>query len=506
MKSIGSRKTRHLLLLAVFSIALVVSACAPAAPAGSADTQTSEGKEIVISIAPGAYYPSEPTEDNPNPPTFFKTLAAEYEAAHPGVKIELVEVPQTVSGDTWRVTVFQGGTEPHIINNNYIRVWQEASNDWYVPLNDYLEQPNPYTPEGTPGSERWKDSIPDVVWDTTVDANGNQYLTTVDAVAVGYFYNKAIFEEVGIPTELVTDTSLWTDWESMLADLAKLKDAGYEPLALSMSTATPYNYNWFDGTTLTSVYRDKIESMWEPDAQWHAMNQHEVACAIQNGILSANDGEFSDWIDILANFEPYWISGYTSATPDEAYRLFINGDSPILLANAANDMERVLRDAEFDFGVSYFPPVDAKTSEYAANVDTAYLVGGFTSGYAMTDRARREGIEDEVIDFLMFITAQPQWSRVVLDAPRSVPTLLGLDIPEALLPLVNFLDLPIRAFKDPDPRLTKRYGEEHRRLMQEYFSEQISKEDLIAAEDRLMTSEAEKLIAENEWDCAFQLE
>ena len=87
-----------------------------------------------------------------------------------------------------------------------------------------------------------------------------------------------------------------------------------------------------------------------------------------------------------------------------------------------------------------------------------------------------------------------------------MPTLLGLDVPDALQPLAAFLDLPIRALKDPDPRLTKRYGEEHRRLMQEYFTEQISKEELIEAEDRLMLAEAEKVILENDWTCDFQLE
>ncbi len=469
-------------------------------------TSVAAQDEIVIRFAPGAYFPAEATEDNPFPPTMMNELVAEYEAMNPGVKIELIEVPQNISGDQWRITVFQGQNEPHILNNNYIRVWQEEGNDWYVPLNDYITQANPHTPEGTAGSESWQDSIPQVVWDTTYHTgSGNQYVVTVDAVAVGFFYNKEMLDAAGFDTEFDASYSLWADWESMIAELDTLAATGVEPIALSMSTATPFNYNWFDGTTLTSVYRDKIESMWEPDATWHALNQREFACAIQNEIVSANDPEFADWIDILANFEPYWIDGYPTATPDEAYRLFITGEVPFLLANAAADMARVLRDADFEFGVSYFPPLTETTSAYAANNDTAYLVGGFTSGYVVTDRARREGITDEVVDFLMYVTAQPQWSRVVLDAPRSVPTLVGLDVPDALLPLTNFLELPIRALKDPDPRLTKRYGEEHRRLMQEYFTAQIDKDTLIREQDRLMRSEAAKTIAENDWTCDFQV-
>ena len=75
-----------------------------------------------------------------------------------------------------------------------------------------------------------------------------------------------------------------------------------------------------------------------------------------------------------------------------------------------------------------------------------------------------------------------------------------------LKPTVAFLELPIRALKDPDPRLSRRYGEDHRRLMQEYFTDQIDLETLIAEEDRLMTREARVVIAENEWSCDFQME
>ena len=193
-------------------------------------------------------------------------------------------------------------------------------------------------------------------------------------------------------------------------------------------------------------------------------------------------------------------------TWDEAYRLFITGEAPFLLGNAASNTLQVNRDADFNWSVSYFPPVTETTSPHAANNETAYLVAGFTSGFTVTDRARREGIEEQVVDFLMFMTAQPQWGRVVSDSPRTIPTQKGLDVPVALSAALAFLDLPIRALKDPDPRLSRRYGEDHRRLMQEYFTGQIDLDTLIAEEDRLMTREARVVIAENEWSCDFQME
>ena len=125
---------------------------------------------------------------------------------------------------------------------------------------------------------------------------------------------------------------------------------------MSMSTASPYTYNWFDGTSLTSMYIDHIESWWEPGASWHALNQREFACAIQNGLISAHDDAFADWLGLLADFEPMWVEGYSTMTWDEAYRLFITGKVPFLLGNAASQTLNVTRDADFNWGISYFPP------------------------------------------------------------------------------------------------------------------------------------------------------
>ena len=423
--------------------------------------------------------------------------------------VELVDAPSNISGDQWRSAVFNGQNEPHIIVNNYIRVWQEQGNDWYVPLNDYIEAPNPYiSPKARRVAESWADSIPDVVWNTTYHTGQRQSVCRNGQRRRGRFllqYRHA-GNANGIDTAFDISYSLWEDWETMIAEMGALAEAGYEPLALSMSTASPYTYNWFDGTSLTSMYIDHIESWWEPGASWHALNQREFACAIQNDLISAHDDAFADWLQLLADFEPMWVDGYATMTWDEAYRLFITGQVPFLLGNAASNTLQVNRDADFNWSVSYFPPVTETTSPHAANNETAYLVAGFTPGFTVTDRARREGIEEQVVDCLMFMTAQPQWGRVVSDSPRTIPTQKGLDVPEALSAALAFLDLPIRALKDPDPRLSRRYGEDHRRLMQEYFTGQIDLDTLIAEEDRLMTREARVVIAANEWSCDFQME
>lgn len=479
---------------------LMGAAATPLVASCSSKSKNSGGKitgELDIEV--GSYYPAPATDSDPNPPTMIKTIISEYQEKHSDVKINLVQAPDTVSGDTWRTTVFQGGTEPHIITNNYIRVWQEAVNDWYVPLNDYITKPNSYVPSGKPGHDQWKDEIPDYVWETTVDSKGNQYLITTDGVVAGMFFNKKIFSQLGLPTELkYENVSIWKDWEDMLGSLDTLKGAKYQAVALSMNEAAPFSYNWVDGIALTSTFYDRLQEMGEPasptDKKWHALSQKEFAEAVKKGTFSATDPRYGAWLDLMTKYQQYWASGYTSATADEDQSLFVNQKAPIWIAVLSSSLKNLKQVAKFDFGVTQFPVINGTTTSYASKVTTPWLTGGPTSGWTVTKRAKTEGKVELAVDFLQYMTAQPQWSRMVTDAQTTVPYVKGLSVPGVLAQLPPFLKTPIRAFKDPDPRVTKQYGVQHRKLMQQYFTKQIDRKKLVQSEQSLLESQTAQVL------------
>lgn len=480
--------------------AIMAAGASPLLAACSGKKSSNSAGKITgqLDVEVGAYYPSTPTDSDPHPPTMIKTIVSEYESKHAGVKINLIQQPATVSADTWRVTVFQGGTEPHVLTNNYIRVWQEAVNDWYVPLNDYITKPNAYVPSGKPGHDHWQDEIPDYVWDTTINAKGQQYLVTTDGVVAGMFFNKEVFSRLGLPTEPQHQSSVWEDWQHMLDSLDKLKASNDHPVAMSMNETQPFNYNWVDGIVLSSTFYDRLQEMGEPsspaDPKWHAFSQEEFANAIKKGTFSATDPRFGAWLDIMTNYQQYWASGYPTATTDEDYSLFVNQKAPIWMAILSDQLKSLSQDAKFEFGVTAFPVINGSTTPYAAKVKTSVGVGGPTAGWTVTKRAKSEGKVELAVDFLQFLTAQPQWSRMVDDAKVSVPYIKGLSVPGVLEDLPPFLELPGRAFKDPDPRLTKQYGVQHRKLMQEYFTKQIDRDALIKSEQKLLESQAQQVL------------
>lgn len=487
--------------MATGGAAFIGAASAPLVASCSSKSSNSGGKitgELDIEV--GSYYPAPATESDPNPPTMIKTLVSEYQSKHSDVKINLVQAPQSVSGDTWRTTVFQGGTEPHIITNNYIRVWQEAVNDWYVPLNDYITKPNDYVPAGKPGHDQWKDEIPDYVWETTIDPKGQQYLITTDGVVAGMFFNKEIFSKLGIPTDLQysNNVSIWKNWAGMIDALKTIQAAKYQPVALTMNEQSPYSYNWVDGIALTSTFYDRLQAMGEPasptDKKWHALSQQEFAEAVKKGIFSATDPRYGAWLDLMTEYQHYWASGFTSATGDENQSLFVNQKSPIWIAVLSSSLKNLKKVAKFDFGVTDFPVIDGDTTSYASKVTTPWLTGGPTSGWTVTKRAKTEGKVELAVDFLKFMTAQPQWSRMVTDAQTAVPYVKGLSVPGVLAQLPPFLKVPVRAFKDPDPRVTKQYGVQHRKLMQQYFTKQIDRKKLVQSEQSLLESQTAQVL------------
>jgi ABC-type glycerol-3-phosphate transport system substrate-binding protein len=89
-----------------------------------------------------------------------EALMAEYQELHPDVTVELVpQVPTGTNYVTWLTTRLAAGQAPNIAWQQFYDRNREGSDVW-VPLNEYLEQPNPYVPAGQPGSERWGRPLP----------------------------------------------------------------------------------------------------------------------------------------------------------------------------------------------------------------------------------------------------------------------------------------------------------------------------------------------------------
>jgi raffinose/stachyose/melibiose transport system substrate-binding protein len=112
----------------------------------------------------------------------------------------------------------------------------------FLDFGPYLNQPDPYI-----GGKPWRDAVNLGAMLATESPANKVYDLNLDLLQVLWFYNKEIFSTVGI-------TSVPTTWSQLLAACARLKKAGYIPLAL----AGDYDSLWAgNGGWLFRMYADQ---------------------------------------------------------------------------------------------------------------------------------------------------------------------------------------------------------------------------------------------------------
>ena len=152
----------------------------------------------------------------------FQAIADAYMAAHPNVKINLT-VQENEAFKTKLATSMQAGDVPDLFQS-----WGGAT---------MAQQAD---------AGLLKDITADVAsWASTINPgamsiyqyNGKQYGIPWDMGMIGFWYNKALFEQAGI-------TAPPTTWDEYLAAVGKLKAAGITPLAIAGKDEWPSMHLW----------------------------------------------------------------------------------------------------------------------------------------------------------------------------------------------------------------------------------------------------------------------
>src|SRR5215210_1125996 len=154
------------------------------APAATAPTTSGKQLSGELSVYLNAYY--DPTADKETA-AVTEGVVKEYEAAHPGVKIKLVAaLPAGTDLEQYLSARMAANQSPDVMWQQFGTRNQRGSS-WWVPLNKYFDGPNPYIASGSPGHDKWSDSLPDYVVAQTRAADGNWYQVSLDWVETGLY-------------------------------------------------------------------------------------------------------------------------------------------------------------------------------------------------------------------------------------------------------------------------------------------------------------------------------
>lgn len=214
--------------------------------------------------------------------------------------------------------------------------------------------------------------------------DGKNYSVPVNGYWEGLFVNKAVLEAAGVEVPGADYT-----WDQFLEDCQKIVDAGYTPIAASLSTIPHY---WFE----FSIYN------------FLSPATHNILPE------TADDAHGAAWIDGLSDIKDLYEKGYfpentLSATDDETFQMFLDGKAAFLIdgswktggiVNAFCDEDGNITDQEGldNFTVSYVP---GKNDRKATDI-----IGGLSSGYFITRKAWDDPEKREAaVSFVSYMTS-----------------------------------------------------------------------------------------------------
>lgn len=457
---------------------------------GQKEAQKTEVK--VIRFYAGQYTPEEPTAENPNPPTYLEKIVAEYESLHPDVKIELVpNTNQTSTAfDQWKYTQFVSESIPDIIYNNpQLANNEQASKQWYIALDDYMMEPNPYVE----GNQKWVDVLAPGVYDSSLATDKKHYNLSLDAIDTAIFYNKDAFKAAGISGTPET-------WSEFIDACEKLKAAGYTPFGFAMGADGRDYTDWFERQMLDMLYADMAQQLkaLPGDVEGrteYAITKEQFVRAIKTGMFSAQDPRYKRMLDIYKGFSKYWQQGYAGTKAGDLSQLFVKGSVAMfqgMSGDVKNFEERIKPD--FEWGTfQAIPLIDG-----AEGTGRIGIIGAFAN-YNITNMAEKRGNLEEAVDFLKFLSAPQNCGPMINELGYFIPMVNDVQMPEGLeifVPSVSRRDTLFYGFVS---RLTPQFGDEYYKVLQSYMLDSISSDEAAEKIQKLMDSAADQLIKENGW-------
>ena len=374
---------------------------------------------------------SEPTEQQPVVFRSVQNIADEFCEMFPNVSIKWAYNTKSV-GDwaQWMTTQIATDDPPDIV---CMHGAEYADRDWFIPLDDILEEPNVFIQNGDLGSERWKDLFPEYMWlsDMTSDATGRILgvpVTCYPGTATAYFYNKDIFEQLNL--------EIPANWEDFKEICQTITNAGYIAVAPWSLNAKANVDVWDIQFSLGPTYAEKIKDQWDYDNNGY-MTQDELLRAVYEGVFYGQGQNRENILSLYGeikhkynnilqtgaadtNYEPLWNQGRVAMMEDGMWRL---------------SAENVNAERKFEYGIFASPLADSNTSEYCADFeigDGAYNPP-IQESFNICKQAVEAKGEGHLLAsklFLMWLTTPTNIDRIVDEkAGECVGAIYGTAIP-----------------------------------------------------------------------------
>lgn len=408
---------------------------APETAEAAAAAQTRRQAKHVIRMVPNVYQPGTIPLGAGEPISGLREVADEFERLYPDTRLEFINAP--VGMREWLVTQLSSGMAPDILQVNVEDIWQDVHKNWYVGLNRYLEAPNPFIPEGQPGSAKWWDLFKyEAISKGKAAPNGQHYCISYDMVETGVFYNKTMFDELGLREPQT--------WEEFLELMEELRAREITPF---LSNVQLFG-DWALDLIFDQVYYDilpGIDLVQDPEREVYLegyLDADELAFLNTKGFFTAEDPRWQETFRLIKEWKE--TAGRGSLILDLSP--FINQDAAMIWGSSTNVQRFVEGDTlDFEWGVFYPPAMTTATSPYAGGHEMC-VIGGSAMQYTVTnssynDTGNPETSEklERVVAFLQLMTVPENADKIINEVALFLPNIKGVEPREELRPFDDFL-------------------------------------------------------------------
>lgn len=418
--------------------ALAAWALWPRPSGGAAEVAPSSNPanvKYVIRVAPGFYMPDRRPMDVGKPLQGLNEVAADFEKLYPDTRIEFVDVP---SVREWVVTQLAAGTAPDIMNINVEDVWQDVQKGWYVPLDSFLEQSNPFVPKGSPGSRQWWDMFKyQAISRGKAAPDGKMYCLTLDMIETGIFYNKSLFAKFGVSPP--------KDWVDFLRIQQIFKDAGYTPMLVDSGAIADWGVDLlFD--QLYDQLLPGIDLSKDPKREQYLqgyLDWDEICYLHGKGYFTKDDARYLETFRIMKDWRRFMPLNLSSV---DLTKEFINQRGPMWWSSSLS-VYKLARDPDmaFPWGVFYLPAIPKSYSKYA-NGHPMCVIGGSATQLELSNSAIQDTHDvrtserlKRCVAFLQFLCLPKNTDRVVNEWVALLPNIKGVPVQPELQPFDTIL-------------------------------------------------------------------
>lgn len=337
--------------------------------------------------------------------TIFKDLLKQYQTDHPGVTIELTEIPGNTATDIYQFvdTRFAAKNLPTLVATFPEQTTtdvQEANNTVpWVNLTPILDQPSAYS--GQP----WKNDYDPDLFIFTKFGLKNNYSVPFTQYKSAWVYNKDAWKKAGL-----TEADEPKTWKQWFAVLDKLKAAGYIPISRAGDVQNLSHTVWI---LFISLGRK----------QWDGISGGSQFITLQQKLDAVCSGKWTfdtpwsraGW-PVLKKLMSYWPPGYATLKRAEQTQFFLDGKAAMLYESQAflniYDESKAEGTSKFDVGAFPTPQPDAETfgADIVAGAGKLADDGerGITYGIPLADfrdKGKDAAGQAIAIDYLQYMTS-----------------------------------------------------------------------------------------------------